>query len=46
MEDTQQRVEGISHATLKDGKVEAVKNMENIRKLYEMVGKGDNQIFI
>ena len=34
-------VEGISHATLKDGKVEAVKNMENIRKLYEMVGKGE-----
>ena len=34
-------VEGVSHATLKDGKVEAVKNMENIRKLYEMVGKGE-----
>ena len=34
-------VEGISHAILKDGKVEAVKNMENIRKLYEMVGKGE-----
>ena len=34
-------IEGISHATLKDGKVEAVKNMENIRKLYEMVGKGE-----
>ena len=34
-------VEGISHATLKDGNVEAVKNMENIRKLYEMVGRGE-----
>ena len=34
-------VEGVSHATLKDGKVEAVKNMENIRKLYEMVGRGE-----
>ncbi len=33
-------VEGVSHATLPDGKIEAVKNMENIRRLYELVGQG------